>query len=138
MMRRWTASVLAVVLAVGPAAAHELIDFAKCISREGATYYTADWCPHCERQNKMFGPGLGYLHTVDCTNGCDDVRSFPTWTFRDGSRISGVASFDNLSRRTGCRYGTARDDEPPGVEARESGSGARERIMGGAKFIDVR
>jgi hypothetical protein len=138
MMCRWVASVLGLALVAGPAAASELIDFARCITKEGATYYTADWCPHCARQNKMFGPGLGYLNSVDCTNGCADVHSYPTWTFRDGSRISGVASFDNLSRRTGCQYGATREEEPRGSEPAESASGGRERYMGGAKFIDVR
>jgi hypothetical protein len=136
MMRRWVVPVLGVALFAGPAAASELIDFARCISKAGATYYTADWCPHCARQNEMFGAGLGYVHSVDCTNGCDDVRSFPTWTFRDGSRISGVASFDALSRRTGCQFGKQRDVEPD-AQPMESSSGQRERYMGGAKFIDV-
>ena len=63
-----------------PAAASELSDFARCLKRAGATYYTADWCPHCARQNRLFGNALGYLRVVDCTDGCDEVKSLPTWT----------------------------------------------------------
>ena len=86
-------------LATRSAVGSDLVDFARCISRAGATFYTADWCPHCARQTSMFGDAIGYVHSVDCTAGCDGVHSFPTWTFRDGSRLAGVASFDALARR---------------------------------------
>jgi hypothetical protein len=137
-------ALLAAALAVGPATATNLNDFAKCLTRAGATYYTAEWCPHCRRQNEMFGSALRYVHAVDCTNGCSDVRSLPMWTFRDGSRHPGVASFDVLARKTQCSFG---DDsgwrrperqEPRDDDQREAaGDGTTERIIGGAKIIDV-
>ena len=121
-----------------PALAADLGGFASCLSRAGATYYFASWCPHCARQNQMFGDALYNLRTVDCTKGCEDVQSFPTWTFHDGSRISGVASFDSLARRTGCRLGAERKEAPRDSGWSRSGSGgARERYQGGAKIIEV-
>ena len=137
-------ALLAAALAVGPATATNLNDFAKCLTRAGATYYTADWCPHCRRQNAMFGSALRYVHAVDCTNGCSDVPSLPMWTFRDGSRHPGVASFDVLAQKTQCSLNAARDepwDEPRDVdrddERQSADNGTTERIVGGAKIIEV-
>jgi hypothetical protein len=143
MTRRpaWLRSILVVGLALGAQRVHGagLVDFARCIRRAGATYYTAAWCPHCARQNQMFGGALRYLRIVDCTGGCDAVKSFPTWRFADGTRISGVASFEDLSDRTGCRLGDRRrDDEDDAAGTRTSaGSGGTERYEGGAKIIEV-
>jgi hypothetical protein len=136
----WPLLAVVTALLAAPAAATELADFARCLARAGATYYTADWCPHCARQNDMFGNALRHLRVVDCTDGCDDVKSFPTWTFRDGSTHRGVASFATLASRTGCRLGAP--DAAPGPEEPEAPErtegGQRERYMGGAKIIDVR
>jgi hypothetical protein len=137
-------ALLAAVLAAGPSAATNLNDFARCLTRAGATYYTAAWCPHCRRQNAMFGSALRYVHAVDCTNGCSDVHSFPMWTFRDGSRHPGVASFDVLAQKTQCSLNAARDeprDDPRGTdrddERQSADNGTTERIIGGAKIIEV-
>jgi hypothetical protein len=138
-------ALLVAALAVGPATATNLNEFAKCLTRAGATYYTADWCPHCRRQNEMFGSALRYVHAVDCTNGCSEVHSFPTWTFRDGSRHPGVASFDVLAQKTQCSFGDAggsrrqdpRDDDRDDDQREAAGDGTTERIVGGAKIIEV-
>ena len=115
-----------------------LDDFARCLSRERATYYTASWCPYCARQNDMFGAAVRYLRTVDCSHGCASISSFPTWVFADGSRFSGVVSLAPLGSRTGCRLGDARSTSGHEAGARMwSGRGMRERSIGGAKFIDV-
>ncbi len=125
-------------LAAGPAGASELVDFARCITRAGARYYTAAWCPHCARQSKLFGNAIRYVNVVDCTAGCTGVDSFPTWTFRDGSRLSGVATLDELASRTRCRMGGASEDASSGTTAPSVGSpGARERNAGGARIIEV-
>ena len=128
-----------VVLFASPAAASSgLADFARCISRAGATYYTAAWCPHCARQNEMFGSALDYVRTVDCTDGCDEVKSFPTWTFRDGSRIKGVATLQALAGRTGCRLGGSEEPAENDERRREQNeAGVTERYIGGAKIIEV-
>ena len=138
-MTRTRGMVLATLLAcVVPAAASELTEFARCVSRAGATYYTADWCPHCARQNRLFGNALGYLRVVDCTDGCDDVKSLPSWTFRDGSRVSGFQSLQALAGRTGCRLGDAPEPAVGERTRAPSGTGGRERYIGGAKIIEVR
>jgi hypothetical protein len=151
MTRRSSFVTLALVvatLAVAPPRAANLNEFAKCLTPAGATYYTADWCPHCRRQNEMFGSALRYIHAVDCTNGCSEVKSFPTWTFRDGSRHPGVASFDVLARKTQCPYGDddgwrrqerqqPRDDGRDDDQREADGIETTERTVGGAKIIEV-
>lgn len=132
-MMRWLLVLSMLGLLTGRGAASELSDFARCVRQAGATYYTASWCPHCARQNEMFGNALRYLRTVDCTDGCNGIASFPTWTFADGSRLSGVATFDVLTSRTGCRLGEPADDGRDQV----LDGGVRERFVGGAKIIEI-
>lgn len=124
--------------APGRAVASDLVDFARCLRRAGATFYTAAWCPHCRRQTRMFGKGFAYLNVVDCTAGCEGIRSLPTWRFADGSRFSGIASFEFLAARTRCRMGEEGPEEPEeGESLPEAGSYTHERYIGGAKIIEV-
>jgi hypothetical protein len=134
---RWLLVLLLVTASARVHAASALIDFARCLNRAGATYYTAEWCPHCARQNKMFGGALGYLNVVDCTRGCDGPRSFPAWRFRDGTWIHGVASFEALADRTGCRPGQPRTDDDDVRTQTSAAPGTRMRYEAGAKIIEV-
>lgn len=140
MARLATVLALATLVVGGRAlAASGPVDFARCLGRAGAVFYTADWCPHCRRQSQMFGDALRYLRVVDCSDGCDGITTLPTWRFRDGSRSSGVASFELLASRTGCALDGARRSEPDerGAPERSEGAG-RDRYIGGARIIDVR
>jgi hypothetical protein len=134
---------LASALAAPRPAAASLDEFARCLTRARARYYTAAWCPHCARQNEMFGAAIGWLNVVDCTAGCAGVKSFPTWEFRDGSRVSGVLPLSQLGRRTGCTVDAQRGAVPaPEREARpvsaaRGGIPTRERWVGGARIIEV-
>ncbi len=127
-----TALVLAGALDV---AASPVVDFARCLARRGAIYFTAQWCPHCARQNAMFGSGVRHLRIVDCSAGCPGVQVLPTWRFADGSTKAGVASFEELGRRTGCALATEREKAPAD---RDGGGPGRERYEAGAKIIDLR
>ncbi len=121
-----------------PAAASDLDDFARCLTRAGTRYYTAAWCPHCAQQERLFGSSLRYLRSVDCTAGCTRVHSFPTWEFGNGQRFSGVAPLGALASRSGCRLGDPRPGTP-GRDAGEtrSGGATRDRYVGGARIIEV-
>jgi len=126
---------LLLALVASPAAAG-LDDFARCLTRAHARYYTASWCPHCRAQNEMFGSALRYVDVVDCTHGCRDVHSLPTWIFGDGSRTSGVQRLDQLAARTGCPIdGARRDSAPSGPSAHAIP--ARDRLEGGARIIEI-
>jgi hypothetical protein len=85
--------------------------FADCISSSGAKYYGAHWCKYCAKQNTMFGSAVRYLPYVECSargsnkklSRCSHISGFPTWIFANGTRRSGVLSFDALQSYTGCR-----------------------------------
>ena len=131
------------ILAASPACATALDDFARCLTRSGVTYYTASWCPHCARQQKLFGRAMRWIRSVDCTDGCDGVKSFPTWRFGDGSRFAGVASLAFLAGRTRCSVegegeaAETSDAGDSGWQPSGTGAGVRERTVEGAKIIEV-
>lgn len=87
--------------------------FAQCIASSGATFYGAFWCPHCQDTKALFGDSERLLPYVECSpNGpsqpqtkvCTDagVESYPTWVFKDGSRLTGEQSLTTLAEKTGC------------------------------------
>ncbi len=132
------AVLLAGVLAATPALA-DLDDFARCLARKRATYYHASWCPHCAAQDRMFGHAIRYVDQVDCSapHACADIGGFPTWTFADGSRRSGVAPLSELSRRTGCALSGGSSEEGEPVTRSLGGVTTRERTVGGSRIIEI-
>lgn len=86
--------------------------FAQCLEDEGAIFYGAFWCPHCQDQKSQFGVSKKHLPYVECstpdakdmTQQCKDegIDGFPTWKFADGSTESGVLSMERLSEKTNC------------------------------------
>jgi hypothetical protein len=110
------ASVLGLVLAGGASTAgawgQRLDDFAKCVSDSGATFYGTYWCPQCDRQRDLFGMSDRYLNYVECAYRDSDeqkreckragVKSYPTWEFGDGSRMTGFQTLRRLADRTDC------------------------------------
>lgn len=86
--------------------------FAQCLEEEGAIFYGAFWCPHCQDQKALFGLSQKYLPYVECstpngkdmTQQCKDegIDGFPTWKFADGSVESGELSLSRLAEKTGC------------------------------------
>lgn len=118
-----TAIIFAIVLAVSGLAFYEYqnrdttpdprLAFAQCIKDSGAKFYGAYWCPHCASQKKLFGKAVKNLNYIECaipgdskglTQPCKDaeIKSFPTWTFADGSKETGEQSFEDLADKTGC------------------------------------
>lgn len=83
-----------------------------CIADSGATFYGAFWCPHCQAQKALFGKSAKKLPYVECsqpsgqgqTQVCIDkeIKTYPTWDFADGTRMTGEQSFDALAAKTGC------------------------------------
>lgn len=85
--------------------------FAQCINDSGAKFYGAFWCPHCQTQKAMFGSAKKFLPYVECSNPdktqtqvCIDqkIEGYPTWIFKDLSRLSGEVSFEKLAEKTQC------------------------------------
>jgi hypothetical protein len=88
----------------------DLAAFAEALSASGTTFFGAAWCPHCTDQKELFEDGQVYLPFVEVTNpdrtpnqiGIDEnIATYPTWEFPDGSRLEGLQSLDTLSDRSG-------------------------------------
>lgn len=90
--------------------------FAQCLKDQGAIFYGAFWCPHCQEQKKLFGSSVKFLPYVECstadasgqTKQCVDekITSYPTWKLSDGTAIpnengAGV-TLETLASKTGC------------------------------------
>lgn len=99
-------------ISIAPSAnADELGTFATCITDSGAKFYGAFWCSHCQNQKKAFGDAADKLPYIECstqdnkqTTFCTDakIEGYPTWEFKDGSRLSGELPFLTLAEKTGC------------------------------------
>lgn len=89
--------------------------FAQCLTDAGAKFYGAYWCPHCQAQKKLFNDSK-FLPYVECStpNGqaqtkiCIDAKitGYPTWEFKDGSRLDGEQTFESLAGKTNCSLPT--------------------------------
>ncbi len=85
---------------------------AQCLTDKGAVFYGAFWCPHCQAQKKMFGSSAKLLPYVECStlDGksqlpiCKDngISSYPTWTFTDGTKMTGEVPLAQLATKTQC------------------------------------
>ena len=86
--------------------------FAQCLKDNGAIFYGAFWCPHCQAQKRMFGNSSQLLPYVECSTPdgqnqlqvCIDkeVQQYPTWDFADGSRLTVEVPLAQLAEKTGC------------------------------------
>lgn len=116
----------------GPSSA-ETAALAECLTEKGAKMYGAYWCSHCIAQKKLFGAAFDKVDYIECatpgnprqqTQACDDagIKGYPTWTFADGSHLSGEISLEALADKAGCPFGSvqAPSDEPPVTEDPES------------------
>lgn len=97
-----------------PPPAHLYDALAQCIAKSGATFYGADWCPHCAEQKTKFGTGAQYLPYAECAlpsgaSGTEaqvcidhDITQYPTWVLADGTRLIGVQTPQTMAAKTGC------------------------------------
>lgn len=80
--------------------------FAECLTENDWTMFGTDWCPHCQRQKKMFGKSFASIHYVNCDIGsaCSDagVKSYPTWGKNGKLEASGVKELSTLARLSSC------------------------------------
>ena len=97
--------------ALKPQAPGKLDGFAQAIKASGAEFYGAFWCPHCQEQKKEFGSAAKSLPYIECSNPdntqtqvCVDkkIEGYPTWIFKDGSRVSGKMELTALADKTQC------------------------------------
>ncbi len=87
-------------------------EFAQCLTDGGVKFYGAFWCPHCANQKSLFGNSISKINYIECslpdrsgqTQICidEDIQTYPTWGFADGSRVEKVHSLQQLSELSGC------------------------------------
>lgn len=100
-------------LATRPRTPGRLDAFAQCIKDSGTIFYGAFWCPHCQNEKALFGNSADLLPYVECsmpdgqsqTPICiqKNIESYPTFEFKDGSRLTGEVSLEDLAQKTGCK-----------------------------------
>ncbi|MEY2671883.1 MAG: hypothetical protein RL687_300 [Candidatus Parcubacteria bacterium] len=72
--------------------------FAQALKSEGAVFYGAFWCPHCQATKALFGSSKKYVPYVECstpdsrgqTSECkaNKIESYPSWTFKNGITVN--------------------------------------------------
>jgi thiol-disulfide isomerase/thioredoxin len=72
-----------------------LTALAEHLTRTGARFYGAYWCPHCQHQKALFGPAAKKLPYTECSphggpgtplaTDClsADIKRYRTWHIRD-------------------------------------------------------
>lgn len=99
------------------------VALAECLTSKGAKMYGAYWCPHCQKQKKMFGKAFSKVDYVECAMpgnpqqqvpACQDagITGYPTWVFASGDRLSGEQPLADLAKKAGCEYGSAATTTP--------------------------
>ncbi|MFC1648345.1 hypothetical protein ACFL1B_02690 [Nanoarchaeota archaeon] len=92
-----------------------LDEFAQCLSNEGFTLYSANTCPHCVQQEKMFGDSFKYIYRVECNPHAPnakaelciekEIEGTPTWIREEEGKITkyqGTQPLVALSLASGC------------------------------------
>jgi large repetitive protein len=91
-------------------AGDDLVAFAKAIAATETTFFGAAWCRFCADQKRLFEDGGDYLPYVEVTNPDrtpnqiaidNNITTYPTWVFPDGSRLEGLQSLQTISQRSG-------------------------------------
>lgn len=90
----------------------KLDSFAQCLKDNGAIFYGAFWCPHCQRTKQMFGASAHLLPYIECstpdgkeqTQECKDkgITGYPTWIFANGTTLNGERTLQELATASNC------------------------------------
>ncbi len=90
------------------------IKLAQCLSLE-ATFFGAYWCPACIKQEKVLGLDAWNVfkkNYVECSDRSspeerqrcnkEEFETFPFWKFKNGKRINGYQTLEQLAELSGC------------------------------------
>lgn len=87
------------------------VKLARHLAATGATMYGTYWCPHCQKQKRLFGDAFRYVPYVDCDPAAPrnsdpaecrskGITRYPTWII-GGKRYIGVKSLSELAYLSG-------------------------------------
>ena len=85
---------------------------AEHLADEGALFYGASWCPHCQEQKLLFGPSADRLPYIECSPAgpntpqapsCNraGVQNYPTWVINGRVTAGEVLSLAQLAEASG-------------------------------------
>jgi len=83
---------------------------AKHLTSQDVKMYGAFWCHICIKQEKLFGDAFQYITYIESSTpdgrGQTDaakeanITQYPTWVFPDGSRVVGLMTYEQLSKKS--------------------------------------
>lgn len=87
--------------------------FINCLEEKEVKFYGSFQCPHCATQKGMFNnaKAIDSEVYVECgplggpiSNECRTagINSYPTWTFPNGDKLTGVIELEVLAEKSGC------------------------------------
>jgi uncharacterized membrane protein/glutaredoxin len=90
----------------------EIRALAEHLDEQGALFYGASWCPHCQEQKRLFGASASRLPYIECSPAgpntpqapsCNSagVQSYPTWIINGRAFVGEVLSLAQLAEATG-------------------------------------
>jgi uncharacterized membrane protein len=85
---------------------------AEHLTEQGALFYGASWCPHCQEQKRLFGASADRLPYIECSltgpsgpqsAACRQagIQSYPTWIIGGRVMAGQVLSLADLANATG-------------------------------------
>jgi uncharacterized membrane protein/glutaredoxin len=85
---------------------------AEHLKEEGAMFYGASWCPHCQEQKRLFGASARRLPYVECSPAGPNapqapscsiagVQSYPTWVINGRTYVGEVLTLARLADASG-------------------------------------
>ena len=85
---------------------------AEHLEDEGALFYGASWCPHCQEQKRLFGASVSRLPYIECSPAGPNtpqapscsragVKSYPTWVINGQTFAGEVLSLAQLANASG-------------------------------------
>jgi cyclophilin family peptidyl-prolyl cis-trans isomerase len=102
-----TSAAATITLTIG---AVDLVALAQSLTDAGAKFYGASWCPVCTAQKELFEDGAQLLPFIEVTNPdrtlnsvgqANNIDTFPTWVFANGTRLEGIQSLQVLAAAAG-------------------------------------
>jgi uncharacterized membrane protein len=85
---------------------------AEHLSEQGALFYGASWCPHCQEQKHLFGNSVERLPYIECSLGGPTapqsaacrragIQSYPTWIINGRPYVGQVLTLAQLADASG-------------------------------------
>ncbi|PIN87488.1 hypothetical protein COV12_03640 [Candidatus Woesearchaeota archaeon CG10_big_fil_rev_8_21_14_0_10_32_24] len=86
---------------------------AEHLTKEGVLMYGAFWCSACAQQKAILGKSFKKVNYVECSTPdgqaqtpiCiqEEISSYPTWQFADGTKVTGVFTTQQLAEKSGFK-----------------------------------